>query len=172
MAYREGGYTGKLIEHEMLGVAHLESAARARIEYQPYQQALKSAKERQPGNPSDPKARFANDLHATICELMGLEDYNQLRFYTSVGSSLDHFHGIDGFFELSIDENNPADSIVVTVDITMNPNKGDQYKADHIITVPTDGLDPKEDKEAFAALVKSTAEQITKIFESQMAAVA
>jgi hypothetical protein len=158
----------------MLGVTRFreDKMTRSRIEYQPYQQALKAVKEIQPGDPSDPKTRFANDLHATICELMGLENYSQLKFYTSVGSSLDHFHGIDGFFELHIDERNPKNTIIVTIDITMNPNKGEQYKADHIITVPTDGLDPKDDKKEFAELVKSTAEQITKLFESQMVAVA
>ncbi len=170
----ETGYTGGLVENEMLGTARLEQEkrARAKIEYQPYQEALATVRENQPGDPSDPEARFANDLHATIAEILGLEDYNQLRFFTAVGSTLDRFHGVDGFFELQTDHSDPAQVFRVTIDITINPQKGGQYKADHVIEVPTDGLDPKEDKEAFAALVNDTAQQIVRLLESQLAAVA
>ncbi|MBU0612384.1 hypothetical protein KKB10_00045 [Patescibacteria group bacterium] len=170
----ETGYTGGLVENEMLGTAQLERGkhARAQIEYQPYQQAIKTVREGQPGDPSDPEARFANDLHATIAEILKLENYSQLKFFTAVGSTLDRFHGVDGFFELQADPSSSESTIIVTLDITMNPQKGDQYKADHIIEIPTDGLDPKEDKEAFTALVKTTAQQIVKLLEAQLVVVA
>ncbi len=47
-----------------------------------------------------------------------------LRFYTAIGSPLDFLHGVDGFFELG--------EHIVTVDLTLNPNKV-EGKADVII---------------------------------------
>jgi len=70
------------------------------------------------------------------------------------------------FFELEINIDNPHKAISVTIDITANPNKTD-YKADLIIQVPKDGLDPKDDKEKFADLVNKTATEIAEEFKKQ-----
>lgn len=57
---------------------------------------------------------------------LGLGDeWSQLRFYTAIGSALDHYHGVDAFFEFG--------GARVTMDITQNPAKESGYKADFII---------------------------------------
>jgi len=160
--FETSGVTGHLLEHEMLGSGHYSEEG----EYQPYREAMRYVKEHQPFDPSDPAPRFANDVHATIADMLGLEDYSQLKFFTAVSSLLDKCHGIDGFFELE-DADNPHKVLRVTIDITKNPAKGEDYKADIIITVPRDGLDPKDDKEAFSALVNKTAAAITERLKLQ-----
>ena len=146
------------MEREMLG--ELRKGIE-KEQYQPYNEALDFVRENQPFDPSDPDPRFANDLHATIADALRLKDYKHLEFYTAVGSNLDQFHGVDAFIEWHTDpENNPKAVQRVTLDITINPQKGESYKADVLIYVPSEGLDPKEDREEFAELVNNTAEEI------------
>ncbi|MEX0651917.1 MAG: hypothetical protein WD509_02365 [Candidatus Paceibacterota bacterium] len=49
---------------------------------------------------------------------------DEARFFTAVGTSLDVHQGIDGFFEFN--------GVVVTIDVTMNPDK-ETWKADRIV---------------------------------------
>lgn len=114
-------YTGRFFETDNFG----ESLARD-TQYLEYDKALEEVKNNQPWDPTDPKPRFANDLHAEVALELGLkDDWSELRFYTAIGSALDHYHGVDAFFEF--------DEARVTMDITKNPAKASGYKADFII---------------------------------------
>ena len=152
--------TGKIIEQEMLGKGKYTPEG----EYQPYREALDYVKEQQPFDASDPNPRFANDVHATVAEMLALEDYSRLKFYTAVGSMLDKCHGVDAFFELEINPDNPHKVIRVTIDLTANQEKND-YKADLIVKVPRGGIDPTDDKKAFSELVNKTATEIVEEFK-------
>ena len=107
-------------------------------------------------NFSDPDPRFANDLHAKIADLLGLGDYKILKFYTAVGSHLDKFHGIDAFFEYDCGDK----TITITLDVTINPRKGEEYKADVVFYFPADGLDPKIDKKEYLEKIGKVAQSV------------
>lgn len=68
-------------------------------------------------------ARVAMSLEETIGDF----DWNELKLYTALKSSLDIYHGIDGIFSFR--------GKIVTIDVTMNPHK-DKYKADVIVFCP------------------------------------
>ena len=112
---------------------------------------------------SCPKARFANDLYQGLYHDLELENKKDLRFYTAVGSCLDYKHGVDAFFEMDFE----GKIITVTLDITSSKNKSDGYKADVIIEIPGEGLDPdlEEDKEAYKFKVEESVNNITKIID-------
>jgi len=99
--------------------------------YMTFKKAMEAVKLGQPGDPTDPEQRTANDLHALVCEELGLEDYSKLQFFTAVESPLDYYHGVDGWFEFS--------GKVVTIDVTLNPKK-ELPKADIIILGEDDGI--------------------------------
>jgi len=106
--FETSGETGHLLESRMLGESTEKETG-----YQYYKEAINFVKEHQAWeNPSDPDPRFANDLHATIADKLGIEDYDLLKFYTAVGSALDHYHGIDAFFELEINPDNPHEIFI------------------------------------------------------------
>lgn len=113
-------YTGRLLEIEFFGPCLWEWGP----EYMPYRKAMARVKGSQPWDPTDPQPRMANDLHAYVCIAIGLKDWSEVALYTAVGSPLDFFHGIDGFFEFH--------GKVVTLDVTADPHK-DEHKADVII---------------------------------------
>src|SRR6185369_4444565 len=87
-------------------------------------ESMDLVRKNQPCDPSDPDPRCANDLHALIAEKLGLDDFSELKLYTAVGSPLDFWHGIDGFFEFR--------GHVLTIDLTVNSHK-DSGKANMIV---------------------------------------
>lgn len=99
--------------------------------YLPFTKAMKLVTEGQRGNPSDPERPFASDLHAMIAEELGLSDYSKLNFFSAIGTALDHFHGVDGFFTY----NSPVGSpIIVTLDVSLDLEKKEEnHKADFVI---------------------------------------
>ncbi len=115
------GYTGRIFEEEILG-ACLWSWRGAG--YLSYSRCVREVMRHQPADPADPKNRAANDLHFLVAEALGEEDCSQLGLYTAVGSPLDRFHSVDGFFLWN--------RAVVTVDLTCNGKK-ETYRADFII---------------------------------------
>jgi hypothetical protein len=151
-----GGYTGKLLERELLGVVPKKPEILRLINNKNISlwESLDVIKKHSEGDPSDPDKRFPNDLHATIADKLELDDYSSLRYYTTVDSAVDR-RGIDAIFDL---ENN-GKILTVTVDLTMNPNK-DQHKADVIILSPNDGLDPVLDKELYQEVLEKAAKEI------------
>ncbi len=106
MSYTNTGYTGKIFEEEVIG--HCEVSWDGR--YIPFAAALRQVERSQPS-----KNRTANELLAQV-----RKHVPQVELYCAVGTALDRFHGIDGYFRFA--------GIMVTFDISLN-SKG-QYKAD------------------------------------------
>ncbi len=166
------GFSGKIVERELFGAISQEGrmeteAMLSRGEYLGHRRSLDFARTAQQFDPTDPAPRFANDLHATVAERLGFEDYARLKFYSAVGSMFDVKHGVDGFFEVQLDPEDPKSRCTVTMDITTNPNK-QEYKANIIIQVPGDGLDAKEDKELWAAKIEEVADQVVALLKPQL----
>lgn len=108
--------------------------------YLPFKMAVQSVKERKLFSPTDPEPEFANDLHATIGELLGLEDLGQLEYYTALApdgsplTSLDFDHGVDAFFELTEGEGKERER--VTFDVSFRDKE--KVKADVLVQLPPD----------------------------------
>lgn len=157
MRERFQGYTGKLAESEVLGSPEKIPNPE---EYIPFKQALEIVRGLQLSEPSDPESRFPNEVHATLADILQLEDYRQVEYYTALGSPLDRFHGIDAFFEIETGRGR----VTITLDITQNPHKKD-YKADIVIQWPREGLDVREpeDQRIWREKVKELAEEIIEV---------
>lgn len=112
------GYTGKLLEEEILGCCLWVWDG-----YLSFRESVKKVKAFQPWDPTDPRPRAANDFHFFVSEALEVE-CSELGFFTSVGTPLDRYHGVDAFFEYN--------GRVATVDLTSNGKK-DEYKADLIV---------------------------------------
>jgi len=153
MNFEQGGYTGGLMESEVLG--ELPKFEKGDI-YVPFKPMMEWVEKHQFGDPTDPEPRFANDLHATVAEKLGIEDLRNIKFFTAIGSPLDHFHGIDAFFKIQLNEK----QIIVTLDVTMNPNKGENYKADVVFYISAKGLDPRDDKKEYMEKINEVADLI------------
>lgn len=130
-------------------------------EYVNFKEALKFVRQHQrPGNPENPKEFFPHDLlnylraDESLKEAMPNAVY---RFDTAIGSHLDRFHGVDAIIECKPD---PADNrvFVVTLDVTINTSKEGGYKADVIIILESEGLDPTD--ENYKEVVSKYAEEI------------
>jgi len=180
------GYTGHLIERELLGEINkrkYKEALQKRYELPSavfdnfelfvketwkkisLEKSLALAKEAQPedSDPTEPTPRFASDLYAYVAEELGLkkeDDFKKLRFYTAVRSHADQ-RGVDAFFELDT----ARETIFVTLDVTGNPRKGDGWRADVVFEWPMDGLDPKLDKEEWARKTREISDRV--IYEIQ-----
>lgn len=70
--------------------------------------------------PSEPKTKFAYDLHATIAEKLNLEDFEDLEYYTAVETHLDNC-GVDAFFKFKDQDKQGREKFTrVCFDITTN----------------------------------------------------
>ncbi|OGY43735.1 MAG: hypothetical protein A3B89_02710 [Candidatus Buchananbacteria bacterium RIFCSPHIGHO2_02_FULL_40_13] len=161
------GLTGSMAESEIFGevIRPVEFENwREGHNYMTRNEALRLVQESQPGNPSDPEPRFANDLQATIVERVYPNDYNRVRFFTAVGSPLDYLHHIDAFFE--IDDGDFT--YTITIDLKTHPvEKPATLKTDILLIYPTEGLDPNIDKEDYQSLIARTAQEIIEIFQEK-----
>ena len=136
-------------------------------EYLKYNEAIEEVKRMQNKEyVTDPEKSFANDLHAMICEELGIEDYTKLKYYTAIGfkqhTALDLYHGVDAFFELE-QKNNKI--LRVTIDITANDKDG---KADIVVRVPIEGLDRKEDTKKYLDKITETSVLVIDRFKELM----
>ncbi len=122
------GYTGKLFEDEVLGTCRVKASGKMRF-YRAFREVLHN----QPWNPLKPTNHQTVVFHQAVARNMRELRMNpaQLKVFTAVGSALDRYHGIDGFFSF--------EGIVVTLDCTTNPHK-DVSKA-RIIVREDDALD-------------------------------
>lgn len=110
-------------------------------------------------DPSDPEKEFANDLHATVAEKLGLDDYSKLKFYCSVGTPADHFHGVDAFFEME-DEYGMVHR--VTMDASLKNKSEEILRADVLVgDVPS----RKKDRQAYLAQLNMIGDEIVRIFQ-------
>lgn len=103
--------TGHLFEERVLGVCLAKSRG-----HMQWREAAEAVRKGQPREKKPIAARLENEV--------GKQLGGRCMLYTAVRSSMDIFHGVDGFFEFQ--------GTVVTVDLTLNPNK-DSGKADVII---------------------------------------
>ncbi|HVY36017.1 MAG TPA: hypothetical protein VG982_01955 [Candidatus Paceibacterota bacterium] len=139
---------GKLVEQELLGKVKKEimefNGLHEIKTYQPYKTALQYVKNHQYGDPEKPHRFFPKSLIGKIKENKELFSGNgeeKIAFYTAIDSILDLKHGVDAFFEYRKNAKEPV--VRVTFDVTTNPSK-DQYKAEVILLIPSEGLDPSD----------------------------
>ncbi len=128
------GETGHIVEEEILGSCHVQWDGKM---YFKYAESMELARKSQTGDPSAPTLFGASTLHSAVVKEMKISDPRQLRLYSAVGSPLDRFHGVDGWFEFQ--------GVVITFDLTLCEQK-DQAKAN--VVVHAQELD---DKFEFAA---------------------
>ena len=115
--FKRSGYTGHILEEEVLG--HCSATW---VGYMTYRSAMELAKATQPKQLCPIANRFRKDVvrELSIAKGASVSD-DQVRIFTAVGSPLDHYHSVDGWFEF--------EGLVVTFDVTLNPNKR-HYRAD------------------------------------------
>jgi hypothetical protein len=113
----ETGMTGHLFEEKVIGVCKARWAGA----HMRYREAVDEVRKSQPPLRTPTAAK----LVALVSAKLG----HPVRFCTAVGSCADVLHGVDGFFEL---QGKPE--FVVTIDLTINPNK-DACKADLLVTL-------------------------------------
>ena len=125
------GYTGHLAEGEIFERCPGSWDAKT---YFDFPKSVEYVKNNQPADwrVSDPKPRLAGDLFANVAEKLDLDDWEDLKLYTAVGTPLDLFHGTDAFFEY--------EGTIVTIDLTINDKK-QQHKADFVINPGIDDLE-------------------------------
>lgn len=105
------GITGHLFEEEVLG--------RCRVRHNGYLRWREAATLARASQPTCQTATVAL-LERIVSKKIGAA----VRCFTAIGTPLDYFHGVDGFFEFH--------GTVVTIDVTHNPHK-DTGKADLIV---------------------------------------
>lgn len=112
--------------------------------YHTFRESLELARENQPDGwkPEDPPVAptsFPNDLHFTVQEKLGEKLTNgggELKLWNARGSFLDRLHGVDAFFTFA-PRGKRAREAVVTVDLTLNPQKAAHGgKAEVVIWLP------------------------------------
>jgi hypothetical protein len=144
---------GNLIENELFSSVRKEKYEKTEhpdtLEYLDFDQSIDLAKKTQPWeNPSAPQTPFAADLRKEVSKKIGAVPENfayrpdDLKFFTSVGSHLDRWHGTDAFIEYFDRKNNRTYRILI--DATIDPNKRlKSTRANEIvlILVPGDGID-------------------------------
>ncbi len=137
---------GKIVESELLGETKKEMILFNQLHetetYMKYREAVNFAKKHQRGDPFNPKRFFPKSLLEALRSDKDLdaEEEGQIGFYTAVNSPLDRYHGVDAFIEYKEKDK----TFLVTIDVTINSSK-DSYKADVVLNIPSEGLDPKDD---------------------------
>lgn len=147
--------TGGTVERELFD--RPKGMAAETPKYLNRREAFRFVREHQPegSDPHDPKQDFAASVMAEVEKILGVSGKDQILFYTAVGSSLDRYQGIDGWYEYK--------GTIVTIDLTANPHK-DSHKADIVFLVPHDGLDRLVDAEQFESYTKELAMRIADYF--------
>lgn len=160
-----------------------------------FRDALKLVKKFQPGDPRNPERAFARDLRIEIIDQLGLteeKDMDRIKFYTAIGTPLDKWHSIDGFFEIDMrfahrghtrterghtqkyieiperEQRNGAPIIITleasTITQEQKRERGQEIKADIFITDKEIGL---ENEEELGEKIKSVAKEIVNIFKAK-----
>lgn len=135
------------------------------------------------GSPSMPSAPYARNLQQAVIKKInadfGLNLTNShVLFYTAcsdtkirggkhLNTSADEYHGIDAFFEISLDTrpgSRPGSRpILVTIDGSENTNKEGRRMADHVVTIWPNDLDPRTNVAAYNQFVSEEAQKIVDI---------
>ncbi len=163
MRHDRSGIPGGIIERELIGKSMYESKGGEpghEFTYRTYEQSLRLVKEMQPFDPTRPTPEFAYMVRRLIFKELELTDEQELRFYTAVGSALDLYHGVDGWFEIT----RAGHEVRATIDMTKNDLKDTGYKADITFLVPDAGLDRKLDRDEFIRYAINLARKVVEIF--------
>lgn len=175
------GYTGGLLESEVFGeievgrikeaLSGLKLTQEEIYEYEEsgylnYHDSVNFAKKVQKEYPEDeevgptnPKERFANDLHATLMEELDIEDSEDVYFYSSVKTPLDLKHGVDAFFEIKRKE---GDSFLITIDVSM---KDKEFQKANVLIVMKEGAPDPSEKD-YEKKLKDIADAIRDVLNS------
>lgn len=107
------GYTGHLFEEEVFGRCRALPHG-----YMRWREAAAEVRKNQPPFKTPVAARLEREVRRQVG--------GEAKFFTAVRSALDVFHGVDGFFQFR--------GVVVTIDLTCNPDKDEDCgKADLIV---------------------------------------
>lgn len=125
--------SGQMFEEEVLGHCTVSWDG----EYLPWKQALWQVRNGQPWDTHCPRILFMQKVLKGLNRELG----SNAEFYTAVGSALDKYHGVDGYFYF--------EGIMVTIDASLR--RKDSHRAD-ILLVEEDSENP----EVFAHKVAET----------------
>jgi hypothetical protein len=113
---------GTDLEQALLGKPSVQSEE---VEYMSFQEAADFVKEHQQNLPGRSRAlRELRNEVAADCK----DKTKPVKFFTAVGTSLDIYHGVDGFFE--------QDGRIATLDVSMREKES--YKADVLLVASLD----------------------------------
>jgi hypothetical protein len=108
---------------------------RVGLKYQDFEKSIREAlntdKQKELGwDPESPKTSFSKELFACIQSYLPGHLSEHLEMYSSVGLSLDFYHGIDGFFVL-----NCGNQAIVTIDTSTRYKKSEEkLRADMLLS--------------------------------------
>ena len=169
------GYTGHILEHEVLGPL----SAEARRQYERYsvlfsEQTLKfmdivKVVEMTQRNESiAPTKYFGKNMRKLVAEKLGLDletDPYAVEFYVSLSTVLDSM-GVDAF--MRVREPGTKFNAIVSIDVTENPNK-ETWKADVITYFPHSSLDytDPQEKQEFDEIIEHCAAEVAEIVNNK-----
>lgn len=163
--------SGRIYEHNLFGEVKTDSPSyKEEIRkckpdssgYIPFKCALEVVKKFQPGDPVNPSHEFANTIRIAVIDELGIEDPEQMekiRFYTAVGSPLDHWHGVDAFIE--VDFGNGKKEISTFNSSLRQDRAVEDIKADILVgSLPDPEESEKEYWKKIEEIAKKAAEKI------------
>ncbi|HOZ53463.1 MAG TPA: hypothetical protein PK142_02175 [bacterium] len=143
------------------------------------EEQFKIIEKSQPKNsdPTEPMTSFADDLHATIVDELGI-DYENLEYYTAVNSHLDYC-GVDAFLKFKyLDSKGKEKETRICLDITKNSMAGkmEQQKekaraggkslSDIVVFAENENYSRKRPEDH--DLMEKTAKEIIKIYKQKI----
>lgn len=129
--------------------------------YVPYEKMIQLIRAYYPEDPTNPKKEFTKDLRLEIMWALNLKD-QQIRYYNSLKTPLDIWHGVDAWIE--IDDPKSNEPIVVTIDTTLNTAKQESgHKANLIV-----GDVPEPDSKQYLPIVERYAKEAVELFQNQL----
>ncbi len=158
--FRSGGDTGRTFESRLFGTAQVnpqflldldkigvDERGRFKSVGQVYEAFKRNYLGAGPGERGE--TSMSTDLRVAVEDALGITDEDEaLKFYSAVGTVIDHKFGVDAFFELK--DPKTGAYARVTLDATLNKQKqNDGWKADVIIgEMPDAGQEADEYLEA------------------------
>jgi hypothetical protein len=138
-------------------------------EYLDFEDSLEIARRFTAGDPSEPDSRIASDIHASVADELGIEDYSELKMYSGMQTPLADKHKVHGVLELGKKE----DDIRITMNALLDEEqaekireRGGNINADILLGgVP----DYKAEKEEYKEYLKNITEEITNKFKEEQA---
>jgi hypothetical protein len=179
--------TGRIFENATLGpykhgkdypaaIKQLIAAHKDRAEkegWTPYNETINLLRAHYKGDVLKPEKRFAEDLRIEIIDALleilphGNKYVDQIsdsvRFYSSVETGLDYFHGVDAWIEVVGDN---GEIVTFSIDVTTDPNKR-SAKADIVINQEA-MKDPSAGEKNYYRYVKGVAEGIADTLAQRM----